>query len=132
MYLASSKFYTHNNKSLFGWYVWFLYMVVFSIPKIFNLRIILPTPVILRGAKGEVAESILPSKNPRPPGEEGLTQTMAEGPGSAFIHHPSSALTGTFSQGRRFFLCFEMWMLQVRGNPVQTTDALGIESPGEE
>ena len=59
MYLASSKFYTHNNKSLFGWYVWFLYMVVFSIPKIFNLCSILPTPVILRGAEGEVAESIL-------------------------------------------------------------------------
>ena len=57
MYLASSKFYTHNNKSLFGWYVWFLYMVVFSIPKIFNLRSILPTPVILREAEGEVAES---------------------------------------------------------------------------
>ena len=34
-------------------------MVGFSIPKIFNLRSILPTPVILRGAKGEVAESII-------------------------------------------------------------------------
>ncbi|MEC7292974.1 MAG: hypothetical protein VXV73_05735 [Actinomycetota bacterium] len=100
--------------------------------KIITLPPYSPQPVILRGAKGEVAESILSTKNPRPPGEEGLTQTMAEGPGSAFIHHPSSALTGTFSQGRRFFLCFEMWMLQVRGNPVQTTDALGIESPGEE
>ncbi len=104
----------------------------FSRTKTFTLSSMPPIPVILRGAKGEVAESILSTKNPRPPGEEGLTQTMAEGPGSALIHHPSSALTGTFSQGIRFFLCFEMWMLQVRGNPVQTTDALGIESPGEE
>ena len=118
-----SKTDTQSTRLLYGRYLW---------NKIITLPPYSPQPVILRGAKGEVAESILSTKNPRPPGEEGLTQTMAEGPGSAFIHHPSSALTGTFSQGRRFFLCFEMWMLQVRGNPVQTTDALGIESPGEE
>ena len=59
MYLLSSKFYTHSNRSLFGWYVWSLYKVGFSISKIFNLRSILPTPVILRETEGEVAESII-------------------------------------------------------------------------
>ena len=39
-------------------------MVVFSIPKIFNLRSILPTPVILREAEGEVAESIFQQITP--------------------------------------------------------------------
>ena len=34
-------------------------MVGFSIPRTFTLRSIPPTPVILRGAKGEVAESII-------------------------------------------------------------------------
>jgi len=59
MYPASSKTYTHSTRSLFDWYVWFLYMVGFSIPKICTLRSILPTPVILREAEGEVAESII-------------------------------------------------------------------------
>ena len=59
MYPASSKTYTHSTRSLFGWYVWFLSMVGFSIPRTFTLRSILPTPVILRGAEGEVAESII-------------------------------------------------------------------------
>ena len=37
-------------------------------PKIFNLRSLPPTLIILRGAEGEVAESII--KNyPRPPGQ---------------------------------------------------------------
>ena len=34
-------------------------MVGFSIPRTFTLRSILPTPVILREAEGEVAESII-------------------------------------------------------------------------
>ena len=59
-----SKTYTHSKRSLFGWYVWFLYMVgfslfSFSIPRTFTPRSILPSPVILREAEGEVAESIL-------------------------------------------------------------------------
>ena len=33
-------------------------MISFSIPQTFTLRSILPTPVILREAEGEVAESI--------------------------------------------------------------------------
>ena len=53
-----SKSYTHSTRSLFDWYVWFLSMVGFSIPRTFTLRSILPTPVILREAEGEVAESI--------------------------------------------------------------------------
>ena len=64
MYPASSKFYTHSTRSLFGWYVWSLYKVGFSIPKIFTLRSILPTPVILREAEGEVAESNIKEDNP--------------------------------------------------------------------
>ena len=52
-----SKSYTHSTRSLFDWYVWFLSMVGFSIPRTFTLRSILPTPVILRKAEGEVAES---------------------------------------------------------------------------
>jgi len=46
-------------------------------------------PVILRGTEGEVAESILPKDNPRPPGEggpslttegEGQTKTLSPAP----------------------------------------------------
>jgi len=38
-----------------------------------------------------------------PPGEGGSSQTVGEGRGRAFIHHPSSALTGTFPpQGEEF------------------------------
>ena len=59
MYPVSSKTYTHGNKSLFNWYVWFLYMISFSIPRTFTLRSISPAQVILREAKGEVAESII-------------------------------------------------------------------------
>ena len=53
-----SKTHTHSTSSLFDWCVWFLNMVGFSIPRTFTLRSILPTPVILRGAEGEVAESM--------------------------------------------------------------------------
>ena len=34
-------------------------MISYSIPRTFTLRSILPTPVILREAEGEVAESII-------------------------------------------------------------------------
>ena len=59
MYPASSKTHTHSNRFLLGWYVWSLYKVGFSIPRTFTLRSKLPTPVILREAEGEVAESII-------------------------------------------------------------------------
>ena len=38
----------------------------------------MPHPVILRGAEGEVAESII-QNNPRPPGERGPSKTVGEG-----------------------------------------------------
>ena len=41
-------------------------MLGFSSPNTFTLRSMPPTPVILRGAKGEVAESILTVKSPLP------------------------------------------------------------------
>ena len=44
-------------------------MVGFSIPRTFTLRSILPTPVILRGAEGEVAESMF----------QQITLTLREG-----------------------------------------------------
>ena len=73
-----SKSYTHSTRSLFDWYVWFLSMVGFSIPRTFTLRSILPTPVILREAEGEVAESII-QHDLRPSGEGGPSKTVGDG-----------------------------------------------------
>ena len=59
MYPASSKTHTHSTRSLFGWlcldslYGWFLNS------ENFHSSQYTPHPVILRGAEGEVAESII-------------------------------------------------------------------------
>ena len=56
---------------------------------------------------GEVAESII-KNNSRPPGEEGRSQMVGEGRGSALFRHPSSALTRAPSlQGEGFPSLFE-------------------------
>ena len=108
MYPASSKFYTHNSKSLFGWYVWFLSMISFSIPRTFTLRSILPTPVILRGAEGEVAESMF-QQITLTLREKGVpSQTLVEGRARAISPKLLIALTGTERQGEGFPSLFEM------------------------
>ena len=54
-----SKSYTHSTRSLFDWYVWFLSMVGFSIPRTFTLRSILPTLSFCAEPKAK-------SQNPHP------------------------------------------------------------------
>ena len=53
-------------------------MLGFSSTKTFTFCIMPSTPVILRRAEGEVAESII-QHNPRHPGERGPSKTMVEG-----------------------------------------------------
>ena len=57
-------------------------------------------PVILRGAEGEVAESIL-QHNPRPSGEGGRRRRWVRTRQEHFPH-PSSALVGISSPGKRY------------------------------
>ena len=54
-------------------------LIGFSSPNTFILCSMPLKPVILRGAEGEVAESIILKNNPRTPGEEGPSQTVGEG-----------------------------------------------------
>ena len=60
----------HGTRLPFGW---------FLKSKILQSSKYASHPVILRGAEGEVAESILPTKNPRPPGEGGPAKTVRDG-----------------------------------------------------
>ena len=87
MYPVSSKTYTHGNKSLFNWYVWFLYMISFSIPRTFTLRSILPTLSFCAKPK---TKSQIPSSNklPSPLKRVATVADVVLGRGRAFSHTP--------------------------------------------
>ena len=52
---------------------------------------------------------------------------MGEGRGMAYIHHPSSAMTGNFIQGRRFFSLFNTLDYATPGKPCVQNDMIALE-----
>jgi len=76
-----------------------------------------PTPVILREAEGEVAESTSLNE-PSPSGREGgPSKTVGEGRGRTLSQTPHLPCRTPSPQGEGFSLLFEMWILQLRASP---------------
>jgi len=91
-------------------------MISFSIPRTFTLRSILPTPVILREAEGEVAESTdMNELKPFRRWDRQLRQVMA---GEEHFHRPLTCPARLLlPKGEDFPLLYEMWILQLRASP---------------
>ena len=75
-------------------------LVGFPGPKTLTLRSTPHHPVILRGAEGEVAESIIQKITLALRGRGGPSQTVGEGRGRTLTTNPHPP-TGTFSLGKR-------------------------------
>ena len=74
-----------------------------------------PTPVILREAEGEVAEST-DMNEPTPSRRGGTSIKIGDGRGRTFFH-PLILQNDLIPKGEDFPLIFEMWILQLRASP---------------
>ena len=73
-------------------------------------------PVILRGAEGEVAESILPKDNPRSPGE-GYYRKQWMGPDKTLSPTPHPFGGYLFPREKIFLRLLKQWILQLQASP---------------